>query len=116
MSMLGQQTLNVTRYSSGGFVDGEWVEGAASAFTIQASVQPVNGRELETLPEGQRTRRTYKVYTDTLLQVATPESRSDRIAYGTKALEVQSVKDYSTHMTGLPHYKVLASEPGSDGL
>lgn len=55
------QTIN--RVSAGSYVDGVWVTGVESTFTIQASVQPLKDDALVNLPEGRRASDTVKLYT-----------------------------------------------------
>lgn len=65
MGLIPRQTLTVTRESGGTFTNGKWVPGTPSTFTIDASIQPLNMRELELLPEGRRASgESYKLYTD----------------------------------------------------
>ena len=63
-----RKTYTVTRVAAGDYVDGKWVEGATSTFTIQASLQPAKPKEMEMLPEGRRNQETYKLYSDTQLR------------------------------------------------
>ncbi len=57
---------------------GIYVPGADSTLTINACVQPANGRDIERLPEGMRTKDMYRIYSDALLYSA--ESPSGRPA------------------------------------
>jgi len=47
--------IRVTRYKGGLYVDGVYQRGRLSSFTTLASVQPAKPRDLERLPEGERT-------------------------------------------------------------
>lgn len=65
---LGSGSYTVTRTVPGGYgSDGRWQPGTPSTLTINASVQPLNGRDLERLPEGERTTERLKVYSATRL-------------------------------------------------
>ncbi len=90
---LATGTYTVTR-PAGSFTAGRWVEGTATTFEIVANIQPATPKELERLPEGQRTREVIAVWTDTELKTATVPvgSRGDRIAYGGASYEVQAVE------------------------
>lgn len=54
----------IKRVTAGSYVDGVWVPGTESTFTIQASVQPLKDIELANLPEGRRNSDTIKLYTN----------------------------------------------------
>lgn len=66
-----RRKLKVWRYSAGTYVDGPWVDGSLlSTFCIKASTQGVDNEILQTFPEGDRTKKSYLLYTDTKLQTA----------------------------------------------
>ena len=53
--ILGQRQITLRRRAAGSRnTYGEWEPGAAADSTILASVQPVDGKTLERLPEGRR--------------------------------------------------------------
>ena len=57
--------LIVVRKTAGSYVDGRYVEGATSSFTIRANVQPgLKYNDTQRLPEGERGRLAVRVYTD----------------------------------------------------
>ncbi len=68
MSLFKSKTLTVNRPSGGARVNGRWVPGSTSSFTIKTSVQPANGKDLEALEEGQRTSEILKIYPSTELK------------------------------------------------
>lgn len=94
---------------TGGYVDGVYQEGATSVFDAVMSIQPLSGKELLQLPEGERTRRHVKGYTATELKTADQaESRkADRVAYGDVEYEVQNIETWGA---GLSHFKVIMAE------
>lgn len=113
---LGAGTYTVTRHAVSTWTDGEHVPGAETTFQIVASIQPITGRELEMLPEGDRNRGRLKCYTETLLQAGEGDAVPDRVEYKGTDYEVQEVRDFQDHGTGLPHYRVMLVEIGADGL
>lgn len=119
-TFLGQAVYTVHRPPAGAYVDGEWVEGPSSPFSVLASIQPLTGRELEALPEGMRTRGRFKMYTEAVLRTVQECSaggvKPDLVEAFGRLLEVQTVLDFQNHTTGLPHVKYLLGEPGGDGL
>lgn len=54
--------LLITRPAQGSYVDGEWVGGAETTFTIKAKVQPLRMTELKLFPESERNRSWVKVF------------------------------------------------------
>lgn len=57
--------ITVYRHAEGTYVKGVWQEGKLINITrINASVQPVSGRDMMTLPEGQMQKIRFKIYTE----------------------------------------------------
>lgn len=107
MSILGQESLTFKRFAAGSRgTDGRWTDGAATSTTLLGSVQPMNGNDLSTLPEGERSRRGRKVYTTT-------ELRTVDQAAGTAADQLQidgewwEVRSVANERSVIAHYKVL---------
>lgn len=112
---LGSTTYTLRRPAAGSYVDGEWVAGAYVEVTITAAVQPLNGDELQQLPEGARQRLTRKVYTASALQAGDIDGQigPDILVVDGIPCEVQAVKRYTA---GIPHYRaVLVAQDESDG-
>jgi hypothetical protein len=83
-------TFTVTRYAAN-TTDGAGrvVAGAASTFSIDASIQPVtNGRELQPLAEAAHGREVRVVFTATELRTITPAQAPDLIAIAGETWEV----------------------------
>lgn len=59
-----RKPFTVKRVTAGTYVNGIFVPGTNSTFTIQASIQPLSDIDLSTLPEGQREGDIIKIYTD----------------------------------------------------
>ena len=94
----------------GGYIDGIYQDGATSTFDVIMSIQPLMGKEVEKLPEGERTRRYVKGYTTTRLYT-TKESESqkaDRVAYDGTNFEVQAAERWIDG--NLHHYKTMMAE------
>lgn len=49
--------------STGEWVRGKWVETDEDPVTIDASIQPISGREIVNLPEGKRERARWTIWT-----------------------------------------------------
>lgn len=100
MSILGEEAVSVARKAVNTYSAGEVVAGATTTFSILMSFQPLNGRDLDRLPEGQRERVTHKGYTETLLQVRPP----DVVTVGGEAFQVYEV---ARQRAVIPHYRCL---------
>ena len=112
--LLGAVTITRRRYGAGSRgSDGRWVEGSSSDTSITASVQPGDAEDLALLPEGERTRRAIRVYTDTELRTSSPQDgyRSDRLVVSgltgidDGTYQVQHVKPYYAL---LGHHRAIA--------
>jgi len=81
--ILGLSTVTRRRFATGSRTSGRFTAGAATDTAILMSVQPLNGRELASLPEGERSSTVLKGYTEsdvrTLDQIASPQELADRI-------------------------------------
>lgn len=110
--MLGVETYTVTRYGAQS-LDASYAPTAAVASTheIEASVQPLSGRELEALPELDRERHNLRVYTTFALRTEGPDGSSvypaDRLAIDGEAYEVREVQRWRS-LAPIPHYKARA--------
>lgn len=94
ISALASGTYTVTRYGAGSYVEGEHTEGTASTFDIKASVQPMSGRELMKLPEGERTQDNLVVLTASELRTREGTAQADRLSIDGATYEVLGVEDW----------------------
>lgn len=103
---LNVKTYTVTRQVEGSYVDGVYTPGGISNFTVDASVQPISGMELENLPEGQHAENTRVLYTTTAeLFPRNPTNEADEIAIDGEDWEVFNVETWFAF--GCTHYKCL---------
>lgn len=93
--------------SSGQYVDGFWVPGTTQRIQVTGSLQPMSMRDLELLPEGERVKQTFKIYTDTVLFTGREGGlRSpDRVCIGGEWFRVQASERWDG--TDLPYFKSL---------
>lgn len=105
--------VGLNRYTPGAYVDGKYDEGPTDNFTIIMSIQPLNGKEMLQLSEGQRTRNYVKGYCAERLNVANIEDsiRADIIVDDGVFFEVQSCEPWVGDGTGIGNFwKVLLAE------
>lgn len=105
MSFRRPQTIK--RTAPGSYVNGLFVDGATSTFLIQATVQPMTGEDMFTLPEGRRLSDYVKVYTDTLIQVVAEGQQPDRLVW--RDNEYEAIQLDVRQMGVIDHYKVVFS-------
>lgn len=102
MSLLEKEKINITRVQTGtgDLVDGHWVEGPKDNFPdVLVNIQPVNGEDLLQLPEADRERVTYKIYSKTEIK------NKDRITRTKDGFdyEIIQVKDWTEFR--ISHYR-----------
>lgn len=108
------KSVTVTRYAAGSYVNGTYVAGATSTFSVDVSVQPIQGRELLNLPEAQRTRRWMKGYCGTELLTAdqSDSEKADVVTVDGIDFEVQEsqIWEGGGGNTDLDHWKIKIAE------
>jgi len=87
--------LQVTRVAAGSYVNGKWVDGAASNVNIKAIIQVARGDDLLVLPEGLRTEEAIKLHTRSLLQGVSEADgvSADTFIYRNKPWRVEVATD-----------------------
>lgn len=111
------EEVTVTRYGTGSYVNHVYVAGALTTITPIMSIQPMNGKELMQLSEGQRTRRWVKGWCSVELFTATESTskKADIVTWRGVNYEVQRVQEYrSTGNTIAPHWRVEMVEVNAD--
>lgn len=109
VSSFRKYALTGTRYSAGSNAKGIITPGSTSPISFTSSVQPLNGKEMETLPEGRRQAETYRLYTDFALNTVDEKNKvkADRVVIFTKTFEIIKVDVWQNQV--IPHYKAIAS-------
>jgi len=82
--------------------------------TIYAAVQPMKGRDLQILPEGERAKdyRKFYTYSEVRTSVQATGEPADRIVYGGIVYEVQQVKQEIDVIPNFKGYMVAVQEGG----
>jgi len=108
-SDLSRTEVRVVRFTKGRRIGGKLKSSAKQPFVIKAAVQPLSGRETETLPEGRRQMHVLKLYTQTKLFVEDDKNdlRADLLEIDGETYEVFKSEKYTG--LGLNHYKVMAA-------
>ena len=113
--LLGTASYTVTRRAAGarattGPSRGEFIEGAATTFSMVASIQPLSGHEAQLLPEGVRDAAAFKCYTESQLQTAEQDgaTQADSVSYRGQSYTVTVEQPYPD-APGLRHRKYILS-------
>jgi hypothetical protein len=95
---LDVEPITVTRTAAGTYVNGRYLPGDSQVFDAAGNIQPLNGKELLQLAEGDRQRQALKIYTTFAVENNDTVTRADGIQY-----ETQAVEDWTAFHQ--PHYK-----------
>lgn len=101
-------TYTVRRMATAGtYVDGHYVAGRGREFPVKGSLQPLSAREVLQLPEGERVRAAFKLYTDTLLQTSreSGERQADTVVVRGESYKVMSIERWDG--TRIPYFKAV---------
>lgn len=106
-------TVSVYPQAQGDFEDseGEWVKpDPLPPFETIMSIQPMSGRDLMNLPEGQRTKNFMVGYASVELKTVGPKRNADRVLYRGRMYEVQRVEEWRDGEGDLDHWRVTLAE------
>ena len=104
MSSFGQPRT-IFRPDGGDYVDGYWVVTSWTQIVISGSLQPATGKDLANLPEGERVRGIFAVYTSS--EIRTAEQATASADPGDVADEIE---------IGGVRYKCIHSEPWQNNV
>lgn len=109
IGVFGTGTYTVTRTAAGARTLGRYAPGATSTFTIAASVQPLTGREIKALPEGDHADEHRVVYTTTELRTLMASvGAPDSVSIDGEAWDVARVEKWPGP-SGTTHYRARVS-------
>lgn len=101
--------LTIYRRSSGSFVDGDWVEGSTTEVGIYVNIQPLKPYEILQLPESERTRVWWKLYSADLLRTEKEGSwDADEFSWKGDRYKIMKVDDWLSGMGILEHTRAQA--------
>lgn len=116
MMDLPTESLPVKRYAAGSWATGNYVKGALTEFTVEASVQPMKYNDTMILPEHRRSEESLKFYTETKLGVSDEKNNlpADEVTHDGKIFQVMSVANWSIG-TDIPHFKIICLKKNDEG-
>ena len=103
-----RQAHTLYRLSTGGYVDGNWVEAGETEIPITASIQPATGKDMLNVEEGRRAGGVFAVFTDTAIQTAVAgaaPTKADQLLIGGVRHEAIHVEPWQNNV--INHYRVL---------
>lgn len=107
------ETAALTR-TEGSFFRGRWTLGNSAVSDIYGSFAPATDKELLILPEGERTKETFSLLTNTELIMSRDGFRSDLVTWNQRSYKVVGKGNWSGH--GFYSYLIQAAEPSESTL
>jgi hypothetical protein len=103
-----RNTVELERFTAGSYTKGVYAKGQSTTCDLDVNVQPVKPSEMLSLPEGQRTKETIKIFSDEALRSVEQvgSEAADRITYNDKVYEVFSTKNWQ--FSRIAHWMSLA--------
>lgn len=104
--------MTIYRRSSGEYVDGDWVEGEVVEVSTQVNIQPLKGYEILQLPESERTRVWWKVYSADQLRTEKEGDGgwdADEFEWKGDRYKVMKLDDWQNAMGILEHCKAYCT-------
>lgn len=109
---VGKSNYTFTR-RAGSYVNGRWLDGSATTFTVACNIQPnIQGKMTKLLPEGDRSKYSIVILTNGIAQsVRTSQEGSgllkgDEVTWNGDVYEVREINFYNLGV--LDHYMALA--------
>lgn len=104
--------LTIYRRSTGSYVDGDWIEGSTVEVATQVNIQPLKGYEILQLPESERTRVWWKIYSADALRTEKegPDGwDADEFIWKNDRYKIMKLDDWQNAMGILEHCKAYAT-------
>jgi hypothetical protein len=113
-------SITVIRQVAVGSYDtnGKYILPATQSIAMRASVQPLNDREIQMMPQGEWQKEMIKIYSDGYLKSSEEVGLepADLVQYNGKTYKVLRVRDYSQIPIGIPYYRSVAALVGTAGV
>lgn len=101
--------LTLYRYSSGGYVDGRYVQGTETPIAITASIQPTTGEDMQMVPEARRDEKTYALFTSYPVKTVGAENPDQIEIFGDRYELIQVLPWQNNSNFGIiNHFKFIA--------
>jgi hypothetical protein len=103
-------SIDIIRQTQGSYVNGDWVEGTETVVPTEVNIQPLKDSEILMLPESERTREWYKLYSAEELRTAKEGvggNGADEFIFDGDRYRVMKARNYA--MGTLDHWKCMAA-------
>jgi hypothetical protein len=103
-------SIDIIRQTQGSYVNGDWVEGTETTVPTEVNIQPLKDSEILLLPESERTKEWYKLYSAEELRTAkegTGGYGADEFIFSGNRYRIMKVRNFS--MGILNHWKASAA-------
>lgn len=107
--------INILRSTAGSYVEGVWVDGAETVVETFVNIQPLKPYEILQMPEAERTRSWFKLYSAEPLRTlkeGTSGWAADEFVWKDDRYKIMKVDDWSNAMGILEHYRAFAVKIG----
>lgn len=109
-------TYTRTRTAAGSYdTHGVYTAGSAATSSVDASIQPSHGRDLQVLPEGRRGDEIRTVYCMTELRTTSPAGAADKLTVDGETWEVIHVFPWASLRPALTYYRALIARTTPSG-
>lgn len=108
------RTLTVQTPGPGSYVGGVWTAGPSTERTIQGSWQPASSADMAMMPEGLRTKRVFKLFTNEQLVIGGEEESTtgERIIFIGRPYWIYDGNDWQNRVISHYEYTLVAcNEP-----
>ena len=105
--------LTIYRKEKGSYVRGVWVDGPEVEVVVEVNIQPVKPSEVQMMPESDRTREWYRLWTTDLVRTKQEGAQGyDADCFDWKGYRYQIMKAQSWDMGVLDHHEAWAARVG----
>lgn len=99
----------ITRSELGRHEDGDWIPGTSTTFTAEVNIQPLKPYEVMILPESERTRSWWKVFSADVLRTQKEGAwDADTFVWKGDTYKIMKVDDWTGGMGILEHVRCTA--------
>lgn len=103
--------IEITRKERGHFEEGDWIDGTTSTLTVDVNIQPLKSYEIMMMPEAERTRSWWQVFSAEVLRTEKEGDSgwdADEFTWKGDLYRIMAVEDWTNGMGILEHVRCTA--------